>query len=79
MWFAGNRMQYLAPYCCYPWAVFNRKSLFSERGQRAPVTLDEYVTLAKQTSVIVALPALVAFLLLQRHFIAALTLGSGKG
>lgn len=30
-------------------------------------------------SVIVALPTLVVFLLLQRHFIAGLTLGSSKG
>lgn len=40
--------QYLTPYYYYPWAVFHRKSLFTERGYQAPRTLDEYVALAKQ-------------------------------
>ncbi|MFF9348998.1 ABC transporter substrate-binding protein [Streptomyces sp. NPDC014734] len=40
--------QYLTPYYYYPWAVFHRKSLFADRGYRAPGTLDEYVALARQ-------------------------------
>ncbi|MFI6684856.1 ABC transporter substrate-binding protein [Streptomyces sp. NPDC050485] len=40
--------QYFVPYYYYPWAVFHRASLFTERGYQAPKTLDQYIELAKQ-------------------------------
>ncbi|OLB81873.1 MAG: sugar ABC transporter substrate-binding protein [Actinobacteria bacterium 13_2_20CM_2_71_6] len=40
--------QYLIPYAYYPWAVFYRKSLFSQRGYTVPEKLDDLVTLARQ-------------------------------
>jgi multiple sugar transport system substrate-binding protein len=38
--------QYFVPQSYYPWAVFYRKSVFSDRGYTVPKTLDEMVTLA---------------------------------
>ncbi len=38
--------QYLVPLDYYPWAVFYRPSLFTERGYTVPKTLDELVTLS---------------------------------
>jgi multiple sugar transport system substrate-binding protein len=40
--------QYFVPLTTYPWALFYRKSLWSERGYEPPKTLDELVTLSKQ-------------------------------
>ncbi|MFJ4914248.1 ABC transporter substrate-binding protein [Streptomyces sp. NPDC088726] len=39
---------YFVPLYNYPWAVFYRKSLFKERGYRAPATWDDFVALAKR-------------------------------
>lgn len=39
---------YFVPLYNYPWAVFYRKSLFRERGYRAPTTWDDFVALAKR-------------------------------
>jgi multiple sugar transport system substrate-binding protein len=38
--------QYFVPQSYYPWAVFYRKSVWSERGYQPPATLDDMVTLA---------------------------------
>jgi multiple sugar transport system substrate-binding protein len=38
--------QYLVPYNYYPWAVFYRKSVFTEKGYQVPKTLDEMKALA---------------------------------
>ncbi len=40
--------QYFVPDSNYPWAVFYRKSLWSERGYEAPTTLDELNALSAQ-------------------------------
>jgi multiple sugar transport system substrate-binding protein len=40
--------QYFVPQSYYPWAMFYRKSVFSERGYTVPTTLDELVTLAEK-------------------------------
>ncbi|HWH99229.1 MAG TPA: ABC transporter substrate-binding protein [Propionibacteriaceae bacterium] len=40
--------QYFVPQSYYPWAIFYRKSVWSEKGYQVPKTLDELVTLAKQ-------------------------------
>jgi multiple sugar transport system substrate-binding protein len=37
--------QYFVPSTYYPWAIFYRKSLWSEKGYTAPKTLDEFKTL----------------------------------
>jgi multiple sugar transport system substrate-binding protein len=39
--------QYFVPQSYYPWAVFYRKSMFSENGYSVPTTLDEMVELCK--------------------------------
>lgn len=35
------------PFYYYPWAVFYRPSVFEERGDTTPTTLDEFVTLSE--------------------------------
>jgi multiple sugar transport system substrate-binding protein len=40
--------QYFVPQSYYPWALFYRKSVWQERGYKAPTTLDELVTLAEK-------------------------------
>ncbi|MFG3281034.1 carbohydrate ABC transporter permease [Streptomyces sp. NPDC048111] len=76
-------LQFTWMYNDFLWAL-----VFMSDGDKLPVTsalnnlrgqfFTDYNLLAAG-SVIVALPTLVVFLLLQRHFIAGLTLGSSKG
>ncbi len=40
--------QYFIPIYNYPWAVFYRKSVFSDKGYTIPTTLDEFKTLAQK-------------------------------
>jgi multiple sugar transport system substrate-binding protein len=40
--------QYFVPFTSYPWAVYYRPSLFSERGYAPPTTLDEFTALSQQ-------------------------------
>ncbi len=40
--------QFFVPYYYYPWAVFHRKSLFTQRGYEQPKTWDDFIALAKQ-------------------------------
>ncbi|MEV6109667.1 ABC transporter substrate-binding protein [Streptomyces sp. NPDC051940] len=40
--------QYFVPYYYYPWAVFHRKSLFTEKGYQPATTWDEFIALAKK-------------------------------
>ena len=40
--------QYFIPFYNYPWAVFYRPSLFTEKGYTVPATLDEFKTLAQK-------------------------------
>jgi len=40
--------KYLVPFFYYPWAVFYRKSLWSERGYTPPATHDEWIALCKR-------------------------------
>lgn len=40
--------QYFVPITYYPWAVFYRPSVWTEKGYTAPKTLDEYVTLCQK-------------------------------
>ncbi|WP_329113568.1 carbohydrate ABC transporter permease [Streptomyces sp. NBC_01465] len=76
-------LQFTWMYNDFLWAL-----VFMSDGDKLPITsalnnlrgqfFTDYNLLAAG-SVIVALPTLVVFLLLQRHFIAGLTLGSSKG
>lgn len=43
-----NGKQYFVPYYYYPWAVFHRKSLFSQRSYPQPKNWDDFIALAKQ-------------------------------
>jgi multiple sugar transport system permease protein len=80
---ALGTLQFTWMYNDFLWAL-----VFISDGDKLPVTsalnnlrgqfFTDYNLLAAG-SVIVALPTLVVFLLLQRHFIAGLTLGSTKG
>lgn len=45
---AADGNQYFVPFDYYPWAVYYRPSLFTERGYTAPTTLDELVALSTQ-------------------------------
>lgn len=79
---ALGTLQFTWMYNDFLWAL-----VFISDGDKLPITsalnnlrgqfFTDYNLLAG--SVIVALPTLVVFLLLQRHFIAGLTLGSSKG
>jgi multiple sugar transport system substrate-binding protein len=40
--------QYFVPLYYYPWAVFYRKSVFTEKGYTVPKTLDEFTALAQK-------------------------------
>ena len=40
--------QYFVPQSYYPWAVFFRKSVFTDKGYQVPATLDEMTALCKQ-------------------------------
>jgi multiple sugar transport system substrate-binding protein len=40
--------QYFVPLYYYPWAVFYRKSVFTEKGYTIPKTLDEFTALAQK-------------------------------
>jgi multiple sugar transport system substrate-binding protein len=40
--------QYFIPIYNYPWAVFYRKSVFTENGYTPPTTIDEFKTLAQK-------------------------------
>ncbi|MET9359345.1 carbohydrate ABC transporter permease [Streptomyces sp. NPDC006632] len=76
-------LQFTWMYNDFLWAL-----IFMSDGDKLPITsalnnlrgqfFTDYNLLAAG-SVIVALPTLIVFLLLQRHFIAGLTLGSSKG
>ncbi|MFE9120341.1 carbohydrate ABC transporter permease [Streptomyces sp. NPDC007172] len=76
-------LQFTWMYNDFLWAL-----VFMSDGDKLPITsalnnlrgqfFTDYNLLAAG-SVIVALPTLIVFLLLQRHFIAGLTLGSSKG
>ncbi|MEU0396918.1 carbohydrate ABC transporter permease [Streptomyces sp. NPDC006208] len=80
---ALGTLQFTWMYNDFLWAL-----VFISDGEKLPVTsalnnlrgqfFTDYNLLAAG-SVIVALPTLIVFLLLQRHFIAGLTLGSTKG
>ncbi|MFI1869883.1 carbohydrate ABC transporter permease [Streptomyces jumonjinensis] len=80
---ALGTLQFTWMYNDFLWAL-----VFISDGDKLPVTsalnnlrgqfFTDYNLLAAG-SVIVALPTLIVFLLLQRHFIAGLTLGAGKG
>ncbi|WP_406386384.1 carbohydrate ABC transporter permease [Streptomyces sp. NBC_01618] len=80
---ALGTLQFTWMYNDFLWAL-----VFISDGDKLPITsalnnlrgqfFTDYNLLAAG-SVIVALPTLVVFLLLQRHFIAGLTLGSSKG
>ena len=80
---ALGTLQFTWMYNDFLWAL-----VFMSDGDKLPITsalnnlrgqfFTDYNLLAAG-SVIVALPTLVVFLLLQRHFIAGLTLGSSKG
>ncbi|MFF9348996.1 carbohydrate ABC transporter permease [Streptomyces sp. NPDC014734] len=80
---ALGTLQFTWMYNDFLWAL-----VFVSDGDKLPITsalnnlrgqfFTDYNLLAAG-SVIVALPTLVVFLLLQRHFIAGLTLGAGKG
>lgn len=80
---ALGTLQFTWMYNDFLWAL-----VFISDGDKLPITsalnnlrgqfFTDYNLLAAG-SVIVALPTLLVFLLLQRHFIAGLTLGSGKG
>ncbi|MGW3660749.1 carbohydrate ABC transporter permease [Streptomyces sp. NPDC005151] len=80
---ALGTLQFTWMYNDFLWAL-----VFVSDGDKLPITsalnnlrgqfFTDYNLLAAG-SVIVALPTLVVFLLLQRHFIAGLTLGSSKG
>ncbi|MFI6684854.1 carbohydrate ABC transporter permease [Streptomyces sp. NPDC050485] len=76
-------LQFTWMYNDFLWAL-----VFMSDGDKLPITSalnnlrGEFFTdynLLAAGSVIVALPTLIVFLLLQRHFIAGLTLGSSKG
>ena len=45
---AADGNQYFVPFDYYPWAVYYRPSLFTERGYTVPGTLDELVALSTQ-------------------------------
>ena len=45
---AADGKQYFVPFDYYPWAVYYRPSLFTERGYAVPATLDELVALSTQ-------------------------------
>ncbi|QPL96191.1 carbohydrate ABC transporter permease [Streptomyces clavuligerus] len=80
---ALGTLQFTWMYNDFLWAL-----VFISDGDKLPITsalnnlrgqfFTDYNLLAAG-SVIVALPTIVVFLLLQRHFIAGLTLGAGKG
>ncbi len=40
--------KYLVPWVTYPWAVFYRKALFTEKGYQVPTTWDQFKALAAQ-------------------------------
>jgi multiple sugar transport system substrate-binding protein len=43
-----NGKQYFVPQSYYPWAIYYRKSVWTEKGYKVPKTLDELTALAKQ-------------------------------
>jgi multiple sugar transport system substrate-binding protein len=40
--------QYFVPFTNYPWAIFYRKSVFTDKGYQIPKTLDDLTALSKQ-------------------------------
>jgi multiple sugar transport system substrate-binding protein len=40
--------QYFVPFYNYPWAVFYRKSLFSDKGYDIPTTMDDFTALCEE-------------------------------
>jgi multiple sugar transport system substrate-binding protein len=45
---AADGKKYLVPWVTYPWGIFYRKSVFTEKGYQVPTTWDEFTALAAQ-------------------------------
>lgn len=45
---ADDGKQYLVPFYNYPWVVFYRKSVFTEKGYKVPATRGQFTALAKR-------------------------------